>query len=233
MQAANLRNNAEGALVIAAFGNLQVRREEISGLDSRDRRGRQQMRRAGVRNRPRFGRYGASQQLGQVEEVAGADENVHLGHRRGELGRVALRQTPRDHQPLAEAALLDLRRFEDGVDRFLLRRLDKRACVHQQHLRLFGLERDLESRRRQRAKHQLAVGKILGASKREQVNFFHSQNRETYGAFKTTRRILARQSGPPAVSLVYQIVGEAGAVTMSAPGGALNAKIELGSSTLS
>ena len=125
------------------------------------------MRRAGVRNRPHLGRFGAPQQLGQIEEVAGADEHVHFGHRRGELSGVALRQTSRNHQPLATAALLDLGRFEDCVDRFLLGGFDKRAGVHQQHLRLFGVECDLESRRGQRAKHQLAVGEVLGASKRE------------------------------------------------------------------
>ena len=125
------------------------------------------MRRAGVGNRPRLGRLGAAQQLGQVEEVAGADEYVDLGHRRRKLGGVALRQTSCDHQPLAETALLDLRRVEDRVERLLLRRLDKRAGVHQQDLRLFGIERDLETGRGQCAKHQLAVGEILGTPKRE------------------------------------------------------------------
>ena len=74
------------------------------------------MRRADVRNRPRLGRFGAPQKLRQIEKIAGTDEHVHLWHAIGELGRIALRQTSRDHQPLAEAALLDLRRFEDRVD---------------------------------------------------------------------------------------------------------------------
>ncbi len=181
MEAANFRDNAEGALVIAAFGNLQVRGEEISGLDSRRRRGRQQMGRACIGNRAILRRLGAAQQLRQIEKIAGADEDVHLGHRLGEFGGVALRETSRDDQPLAGPALLYFRRLEDRVDRFLLRRLDKRARVHQQHLRLFGIERDFETGRSQRPEHQLAVGEILGASKREQVNFFHERTGEITG----------------------------------------------------
>ncbi len=76
MQSADLRDDAERALVIASLGNLEVGGKHRTGPRARDLQSGQQMRRAGIGNRPQLGRFGAAQEIGQIEEIAGADKDI-------------------------------------------------------------------------------------------------------------------------------------------------------------
>ena len=85
-----------------------------------------------------------SQDLGELEHVARAEEVIDLGHLRAELGRVALREAARDDELLAGAELLQLGHLEDRVDRLLLGLADEAARVDDDDLGLVGLGRQLE-----------------------------------------------------------------------------------------
>jgi hypothetical protein len=197
MQAANFRDDAERAFVVAAFRNLQVRGEKVAGLDARRlvHRG-QQMRCTGVRNRSHLRRFGAPQQFRQVEKIAGADENIDLRQFLAQFGAVALRKASGDHQPPTDAALFDLRCLQDGADGFLLGRLDKRARVHNQHLGVARVERDVEPRAHQGTEHQLAVSEVFGATQSQKMNLFHVEygNIRYLREYRCTRRTSEMQS---------------------------------------
>ena len=52
--------------------------------------------------------------------------------------------------------------FEDGVDRFLLSRADKRAGIYDDDVGIFGVWREFGSRLGEHAHHDLAVDEVLG-----------------------------------------------------------------------
>ena len=66
--------------------------------------------------------------------LTSAEHGVDLGNLLDKVVSVALGQAPGDHEPLARAVLLVLRHLENRVDRFLLRRVDERTRVHDEHI---------------------------------------------------------------------------------------------------
>ena len=73
---------------------------------------------------------------------------------------------------LAQAALLvDL---EDVADRLLLGRVDERAGVDDDDVRLLGVGNDLHAGLVEVAHHYLAVHEVLGAAKRDEADLDHT-----------------------------------------------------------
>jgi len=164
LQPAQGRDDAERALVVAALGDLHVRRPA---------RHRVAPRRAAVRDVVGIGDDGAValalEDLRDARVGRGPDEVIDLGHLLLEHVRVALREASRHHQRLAATSFLQLGVLEDGVDRLLLGLPDEGAGVDQDHLRLSRLVHQLVSLVEQAAEHDFAVHPILRAAEREQV----------------------------------------------------------------
>ena len=191
--AAQRRDDAERALVVAAFGDLHVRVVP---------RRREQARRIGVvdvgrelRAVPAVLGAGCTGCGAGCEAGAGLRKNVS-----GALVPVCTRSAdaamaptisgtspvPRTasisgisvcsssryrsaRQPvtirrLARAVLLVLRHLEDRVDRLLLGGVDERAGVHDEHVGFGRVARQLVARLLRQAEHHLGVDEVLGAA---------------------------------------------------------------------
>jgi hypothetical protein len=174
MGTADRRDDAERALVIASFGDLQVRGKNFPATGPRRFQSGQQMSRAWIGDWPRIVRLGAAQQVRKVEEIPGADEDVDFRELFTQLGAIALRQASGDHQAPAGPLPLDFRRLENRVERFLLGGFNKGAGVDHQDIGLGWIEGQRVSGLAERAKHELAVNRVLGAAERQEVDPFHS-----------------------------------------------------------
>ena len=64
-----------------------------------------------------------------------------------------------------------LRHFQNGIDRLLLGRVNKRAGIYHDHVGVFGARRDLRSAGLQHAHHYLAIDEVLGAAQADKPNF--------------------------------------------------------------
>ena len=162
LQPAQRRDDAEGALVVAALGDLHV---------GRPARHRVAARRFGVRDVVGVG-YDrpiafALENLGNARISAGADEVIDLRHLLLEDIGVALREAAGDNQRFAAAGFFELGVLEDGVDRFLLGLTDEGAGVDQDDLGLFRLLDDRVAVVEQAAEHDLAVHPVLRAAERQ------------------------------------------------------------------
>ena len=124
--------------MVAAFRNLEIGAEGRATQDPRRIEAGQQMSRAGIGHGTMLGPFGAAQEIRQLEEVPGADEDVDLGQLFAQFIAIALREASGDHQAAARRAMLQLGGGENRVDRFLLGRLDERAGVYHYH---FGVGR--------------------------------------------------------------------------------------------
>ena len=169
MQAAQRRDDAEGARVVAALADLHV---------GEMRRGRQD---AGGRVivdplRPALGGVGdggfAFDRAQHVVHLSGAEGGVDLGDLAAQLLVVALGEAAGDHQTPRAARLLLARHLEDRVDRFLLGPVDERARVDDDDVRLFRVRHQPVPALRQVPEHHLAVDEVLGAP---QADHAHAQ----------------------------------------------------------
>ena len=93
------------------------------------------------------------------------------------------------------AVALLLRHLEDRVDRFLLRAVDERAGVHDEHVSVLGVGRDLVSRLLGEAQHHLAVDEVLGAAERDKTNLQFTPTVTTDG-FQVTKPETIRLEDP-------------------------------------
>ena len=94
---------------------------------------------------------------------------IDLGDLLRDLVGVALREAAGHHE-LLRAAVLVLRHLEDGVDALLLGRIDERARVHDDHVGVARLGRDLVPRLLGEPQHHLAIDEVLGAAERNQTD---------------------------------------------------------------
>ena len=69
-----------------------------------------------------------------------------------------------------DAVLLVLRHLEDRVDRLLLGRVDERARVHDEHVGVGGVLRELVPRLLRKPEHDLGVHEVLGTAERNHSN---------------------------------------------------------------
>ena len=123
--AADQRDRAVGAAVVAALGDLEVRevarRRKLAVAAQRHL--------FLLREALRKAFHRAFDAGGDVAVRADAEHAVHLGQLLVDLLAVALRETSRDDELLDAALLLERRKLEDLVDRLLLRALDEAAGV--------------------------------------------------------------------------------------------------------
>ena len=65
--------------------------------------------------------------------------------------------------------------FENGVHRFLLRRLDEAAGVDDQDVGIVGARREFVAVARENAHHHLAIHEVFGASQADESDFRHGR----------------------------------------------------------
>ncbi len=168
---AQRRDDAEGALVVAALGHLDVRIVPRCGEHARAV-GVVQIRWEARDQLQRDDASGAAALDGadDFRHVAGSEHGVDLRDLRLQLVAIPLAQAPRHHQAPAGAGLLQLRQLEDRIDRLLLGRIDERARIDDEHLRLGGIGRQHVARLLRQAHHDLGVDEVLGAAEGDKSN---------------------------------------------------------------
>ena len=127
---AHLRNEAERARAITAFGDLYkrnatawptrvalIRRRDTSRSDCRSARPEASACWFWIANGE------------DVVDLIGADESIDFRNLRLQLISITLNQTTRNDESLGLTVGFELRGFEDRVDRFLLGRVDKTTRV--------------------------------------------------------------------------------------------------------
>ncbi len=99
-----------------------------------------------------------------------AENRVDLGNLLTQFVAIALRQAAGHDQSLTRAGLLVLRHLEDGVDRLLLRLVDERAGVDDEHVGVGGIAGQLMPLFLGEPEHDLGVNEVLGAAERDHSN---------------------------------------------------------------
>ncbi len=84
---------------------------------------------------------------------------------------IALHHASRHDQLLRAAGFFVLGHLENGVDGFLLGRIDEAAGVDYQHVGVARLWRELVAARGQMAHHDLGIDEVLGAAETYKSNF--------------------------------------------------------------
>src|SRR5262245_51944246 len=175
MLAAKLRDRAEGAAHVAAFGDLHVRVRNFPREQPRRGRVVQITRRGG--RRPVFTVRRLAHEIDDALEPRGAEDRIDLGHLLQDLAAVALRQAAGDDQRAAAAAPLQLGELEDGVDRLLARAVDEGARVHDHAFGVLGALYERMAGGGEAAEHQLGVDLVLGTTERGQVDLHRASDR--------------------------------------------------------
>ncbi len=110
--------------------------------------------------------------VARVGDLVEADECIDFGHLACEFLGKTLRHAAAHDQLLAgffaQAALLV--RVEDCVDGFLLRGVDERAGVDDEHVGLVGVGRDFHSVFQNAAEHDLGIDEVLRAAERDDAD---------------------------------------------------------------
>ena len=162
-------DGAVAAAVVAAVGNFHV-----GGVGGRGQHAlgvKEAFAVADVAGAP--SRLGLPHHFQQARVVRHAHEAVHLGHFAVEVVDVALGEAAGDEQLFEPARLLVLRHLENGLDGFLLGRLDEAAGVDEDDLRLGGVGDDLVARLFERSEDHFAVHAVLGAAERDHAHLLH------------------------------------------------------------
>ncbi len=107
-------------------------------------------------------------------DFAGADDGVYFRNLLADFAAVALGQASGDDQSLGAAEFLVFGHFQNGVDGFLLRRLDEAARIDDKDVRLARTRRDFVSRARENTHHHLAIHEVFRASEADESDFGHS-----------------------------------------------------------
>jgi hypothetical protein len=92
-----------------------------------------------------------------------AKHRVYLWDLGLQLVTIALGKTTCDHQPTTPPRLLELGHLQDGVDRLLLRLVDERAGVHDEHVGGAGVVRNLVTGSFGKTEHHLGIHEVLRA----------------------------------------------------------------------
>ena len=180
--AADAGDDAEGAGVVAAFGDLDVgrvtRREaEARGVEVRDvRRGLgQELGHAG------FAAHDLMDDGDDVGDLVEADESVDLGELDaafgalddGEGALVALRHAAGDDELLALLAGggLAVAHLVDGLERLVLRGVDEGAGIDDDHVGLGGVRGHGHAGLGEVADHDLGIDQVLGATQGDEAYF--------------------------------------------------------------
>ena len=152
--------------MVAAFGDLDVGVMPWRGEDARRQiviQIQARIRRRLILNAFAYGN--------DAVDFVGPDNRVDLGHVLADVAAIALDQAAGHDQPFGVADAFVLGHFEDGVDGFLLGRIDKTAGVDDQHIGLIGLRGELMPAGGELAHHDFAVDKILRATETDKTDF--------------------------------------------------------------
>ena len=162
---AKLRNDAEGAGVIAALGNLYVGRVAGSGEDA-------------------FGEIvievGTGGELLGLEafakgsdsfEFVGAEDGVDIGNVLLDIGPEAFDETAGDHEALGFAGSFVFGHFQNGVDGFLLGGVDEAAGVNNDDVGIGRLGSKLVAVCHELAHHDLGINEIFWAAETYKSDF--------------------------------------------------------------
>ena len=103
-----------------------------------------------------------------VFEFAGADDGVDLGDVFLDFVAIALDEASGDDELLGFAMRLMAGHLEDGVDRFLLGRVDEGAGVDDQDVGGFGVAGDARAGVVEQAHHDFAVDEVFGAAEADE-----------------------------------------------------------------
>ena len=201
--AAQRRDDAERALVVAAFGDLHVgvvprRREDSAACRRRRCRSaapaacRVPRLRAAAPGRRSCAAVPRKNVSGDAPSgtpppiartISGTSPVPRTASISGisalQLVAIALGQAAGHDQPLAGAVLLVPRHLENRVDRFLLGRVDERAGVDDEHVGLRRVLRQLVPRLLREAEHHLGVDEVLRTTERNETNLHNDQPRDT------------------------------------------------------
>ncbi|MNL03294.1 hypothetical protein D3C87_1238260 [compost metagenome] len=162
--AAQLRNDAEGAGVIAAFRDLEVGGRADGGQEARqDHRNR----RLGfvLDHREAFALLDASHDVDDLVELGGTDHGVDFRKLREQVALVPLDEAAGDDQLLVEGA-----QVENGTDGFPLGLVDEGAGVHQEDVGLRFIGDEVIAGLREQAQHVFGVDGVLGAAEADDSN---------------------------------------------------------------
>src|ERR1051325_586378 len=138
---AHLWNKTKSAGPIAAFGDFDEGVMRGRRQNTR-RRFVVEISRALIAERNDWKRARVGFRIANGEDViylAGADESIHLGQRRFQVVAITFDQTAGHDQSRRFAVGLQARRFENGIDRFLLGRVDETAGVDDEGVGLVGV----------------------------------------------------------------------------------------------
>jgi hypothetical protein len=141
---AQFRDNAERAFVGASFGNF-----DIGGIKGRGQNaiaGRVKILRRLVRVVALFGTVGAVQKMLQQGILFGAEQVIDFRDLLQEFFGMAFRQASGNDQSLASTVRFVSGHFQNGIDRFLDRRLQKPAGVDDNDIRFRLVRRHLVAR---------------------------------------------------------------------------------------
>lgn len=168
MAAANLRDNAEGAWVIAAFGNLDV--GEVLGGETEARR---------IVVGDIFGLPGNEVLLVFCSheslddgcdggDLVKADKGVNVWHEAGEFLREPLGQAAGNDDflffALGSAFLAGIDGIVNGSDRFLLRHVDEGACVDDEDVGKLRLRGHGHASLLEVTNHDFGIDKVFSAA---------------------------------------------------------------------
>ena len=156
--------------MIAAFRDFDVRRVLGCGDDARcqmvvEKRGRLRRQHAKI----------AFYRFHDAFHFAGAHDGIHFRHLLQNLRAKPFHQASCHNQFLRRAEFLVLRHFQDGVHGLFLRRFDKAARIHDQHLGFIGARRQFIALTRKNTHHHLAVYEVLRASQADESDLGHMQ----------------------------------------------------------
>ena len=133
MAATHEGNRAEGACVVASFGDLEVAHVRLVSEVLPD---------SGVR-RYRVPKQPSLRELRhQRVQVMEAQEHVDLGHLLPQVFLVPLDEAPHCNHGLDRSVLLELGRAQDRLDRLLLGRVDEPARVDDHHVGVLDVRHD-------------------------------------------------------------------------------------------
>jgi hypothetical protein len=187
------RNNAEGALVIAAFGNLQIRIVSRSREKSWRIRvvdiGRQLLRsnRDAIRSQQRD--RSRADDAEDVLDFASADDGIDLRNFCAQFVAIAFTHAAGDDQFPAAPVLLVLRHLENGVDRLLPGFIDERAGVDDEHVGVGRVPGELMTGLLREPEHDLGVDEVLRAAEGYHSNL-HGENGVGGHFLRTLQRAL-------------------------------------------